>query len=98
MGSFAFASVPLFAAVFGPSLLSFAPGQGIRPPMSVLPMLILFFAMIWWMPCIAMGLRQLLVRPRRYGLFTIGIGVMQLAAYRITEWLLMGSRGIYWAD
>src|SRR5262249_50171901 len=98
MGGFAVASVAAFAAVYGPSLSSFEPGSGIRPPFSIPPLLVLFFAKAWWMACIVMGVRQLFVRPRCYGLFTIGFGVLQLAAYQLTEWLLMGSRGIYGAD
>jgi hypothetical protein len=98
MGCLAAASVALFAAVYGPALSSVAPGSGIRHPFSLLPLLAYFFVMTWWMACIGMGVRQLFVRPRRYGLFTIGFGVLQLTAYRLTEWLLMGSRGIYWAD
>jgi hypothetical protein len=50
-----------------------------------------------WLLCVVAGVSQLFVRPRRYGLFTIGFGVLQFAAFRLTEWLLMGSRGIYWA-
>jgi hypothetical protein len=98
MGCFAATTVALFAAVYAPTLSAVAPGSAIRPPMSILPALLLWFAMIWWMPCIVMGVRQLFVSPRRYGLFTIGFGVLQFAAYQLTEWLLMGSRGIYWAD
>src|SRR5262249_11949822 len=98
MGCFTAASLALFAAVYAPALASVAPGSGIRPPMNLLPLLVLFFGMTWWMPCIVMGVRQLFARPRRYGLLTIGFGVLQLTTYRLTEWLLMGSRGIYWAD
>jgi len=96
MGCFAAASVAFFAAVYVPALSSVAPGSGIRP-WSVIPLLAVFFGMNGWIACVVMGVRQLFVRPRRYGLFTVGFGVLQLAAYLLTEWLLLGSRGMYWA-
>ena len=96
MGCIAGASVAGFAAVFAPTLLSIAPGSGIRP-WGVLPLLTLMFGSGWWIACLVMGIRQLFVRPRRYGLYTIGFGALQLAAFGLTEWLLVGSRGHYWA-
>ena len=96
MGCFAVASVAFFAAVYGPALSSVAPGSSVRP-WSVLLLLAGLLGMNGWTACVVIGLRQLFVRPRRYGLFTIGFGVLALAASRFTEWLLMGSRGLYWA-
>jgi hypothetical protein len=96
MGGFAAGSVAFFAAVYAPALASVPPGEGIRP-WSVVPLLAAFFGMSGWLACLLVGVDQLFVRPRRYGLFTIGFGVLQFAAYQLTEWLLMGSRGIYWA-
>jgi hypothetical protein len=39
----------------------------------------------------------LFVRSRYYGLITIGFGILQFASFQLVVWLLMGSRGIYWA-
>jgi len=96
MGCFAAGSVAFFAAVYAPALSSIAPGSSVRP-WTVLLLLALFFGIWGWLPCVVLGVRQLFVRPRRYGLYTIGFGVLQWAAYQFTEWLLMGSRGLYWA-
>ena len=96
MGCLAVASVAGFATVYAPTLLSIAPGSGVRP-WAVLPLLTLMFVSGWWIACVVMGIRQLFVRPRRYGLFTIGFGAVQLAAFWLTHWLLMDSRGHYWA-
>jgi hypothetical protein len=96
MGCFAAASVALFVVVFAPTLSALAPGSGIRP-WSTVPLLAVAFGYGGWIPCVVMGVRQLFARPRRYGLFTIGFGVLQLAAFRLTEWLLIDSRGLYWA-
>ena len=97
-GCVAAASVAFFVAVYAPLLASVAPGSGIRPPMSVLPLLAMLFGVGGWIPCVVMGVRQLFFRPRRYGLFTLSFGGLQMAAFLLSEWLLMGSRGIYWAD
>ena len=96
MGCFAAASVAFFVAVYAPALSSVPPGSGVRP-WTVLLMLAGFFGWNGWLACVVVGVRQLFVLPRRYGLYTIGSGALQLAAFRLTEWLLMGSRGIYWA-
>ena len=96
VGCFAAASVAFFAAVYAPALSSVAPGSSIRP-MTVLLLLAAFFGMHGWLLCVVVGVRQLFVRPRRYGLFSIGFGVLQFAAYQLTEWLLLGSRDLYWA-
>jgi hypothetical protein len=96
-GCGAAASVALFAAVYGPAMASAPPGSGIKPGMHPLLLLALVIGYGWWVMCVAYGVRQLFVRPRRYGLFTIGFGVLQLAAVRLIEWLLMDSRGVYWA-
>ena len=96
MGCFAAASVGFFAAVYAPALSSVEPGSSIRP-MTVLLLLAAFFGMNAWMACVGIGVRQLFVRPRRYGLYSIGFGVLQFVGFQFTEWLLMGSRGIYWA-
>jgi hypothetical protein len=95
-GCVAVASIAFFVAIYAPTLASVAPGEGVLP-WSTLPLLAMVFGAGGWIPCIVMGLRQLFVRPRRYGIFTLGIGILQIAAFRLTEWLLMGSRGIYWA-
>jgi hypothetical protein len=95
LGCFAAASVAFFAAVYAPALSSLPPGSGVRP-WSVLLLLAAFLGMSGWLPCVVMGVRQLFVRPRRYGLYTIGFGAVQLVGYRLTEWLLIGSRGMYW--
>lgn len=97
MGCFAAASIALFAAVYGPGLSSVAPGTSIRP-MSPLPLLAAVIGLGGWIPCFVIGTRQLFVQPRRYGLFTIGFGILQLSTYRLTEWLLMGSRDIHWGN
>jgi hypothetical protein len=96
MGCFAVATIVFFVAVFAPALSSLEPGSGVRP-WSVLTLLALFLASSAWLACLVAGVRQLFVRPCRYGLITIGIGVLQFAAHQFTEWLLMGSRGLYWA-
>ena len=95
-GCYAAASVAFFAAVYAPTLSSLPPGSSVRP-WSVVPLLAVFLGMSGWLVCLVTGISQLFVRPRRYGLFTIGLGVLQLTAYQLTEWLLMGSRGLYWA-
>jgi hypothetical protein len=82
--------------VYAPALSSVAPGSGVRP-WNILLLLALMVGSGWWIMCVVVGVRQWFVRPRRYGLFTIGFGVLQLAAFLLTEWLLMGSRGLYWA-
>src|SRR5262245_11427544 len=96
MSGFAVATVVAFAAIYGPELALLEPGSAVRPPFDIWSLLVWFFAMTWWLPCVVMGVRQLFVRPRRDGLYTIGFGVLQLAATQLTQWLLMGSRGIYW--
>jgi len=96
MGGFAAGSVAFFAAVYAPALASVAPGEGIRP-MTVLLLLAAFLGMSGWLACVITGVSQLFVRPRRYGVLAIGFGGLQFAAYRLTEGVLMGSRGIYWA-
>ena len=96
MGCFAAASVALFAAVYGPALASLPPGSGVKPGMNLLAMLAVPFGYAWWIMCVAVGVRQLLVRPRYYGLVTIGFGVLQFATFQLVVWLLMGSRGISW--
>jgi hypothetical protein len=95
-GCGAAASVALFAAVYGPAMASIPPGHGIKPGMHPLPLLAFALGYGWWVGCVVYGVRQLFVRPRRYGLFTIAFGVLQLAAVRLIEWLLMDSRGVYW--
>jgi hypothetical protein len=65
--------------------------------MNLLAMLAVPFGYAWWIMCVAVGVRQLFVRPRYYGLVTIGFGVLQFATFQLAVWLLMGSRGIYWA-
>ena len=96
-GCVAAASVAFFVAVYAPLLASVAPGSGIRP-WSVLLLLAAFLGISGWLPCVLVGVRQLFFRPRRYGLFTLSFGGLQMAAFLLSEWLLMGSRGIYWAD
>jgi hypothetical protein len=96
-GCGAAASVALFAAVYGPAMASVPPGSGIKPGMNVLSLSAVMFGYGWWVMCVGYGVRQLLVRPRRYGLLTIGFGALQLAAVRLIEWWLMDSRGVYWA-
>ena len=95
MGCFATASVALFVVVYAPALSSVEPGRGVRP-MTVLPLLAAGIGLGGWIPCVVMGVRQLFSKPRIYGVFTIGFGVLQVAAFRLAEWLLMGSRGIHW--
>jgi hypothetical protein len=96
-GCFAAASVAFFVAVYGPALASVTPGTGVKPGMNLPEMLAVTFGYAGWIPCVVMGVRQLFVRPRRYGLVTIGFGVLQFATFQLALWLLMGSRGIYWA-
>lgn len=96
MGCVAAASVAFFVVIYAPALSSLPPGSGVRP-WSILPLLALMFASGWWVMCVVMGIRQLFVQPSHYGLFTIGFGVLQLAAFVFIEWLLIGSRGLYWA-
>jgi hypothetical protein len=97
MGCLAAASVVLFAAVYGPAFASLPPGSGVKPGMNLLEMLAVPFGYAWWIMCVAVGVCQLFVRPRYCGLITIGVGVLQFATFQLTVWLLMGSRGIYWA-
>jgi hypothetical protein len=97
MGCFAAASVALFAAVYGPALASLPPGSGVKPGMNLLAMLAVPLGYASWTMCVAMGVRQLFVRSRYYGLITIGFGILQFASFQLVVWLLMGSRGIYWA-
>jgi hypothetical protein len=97
MSFFAVVSIVAFVALYGPPLLATAPGSGVKPPMHVVGLLVFVLANIWWLPCVVMGVRQLFVRPRRYGLITIGFGVLHLTAYRVIEWHLVWSRGLYWS-
>jgi len=96
MSCLAAASIAFFVVIFAPPLLKLPPGSGIRP-WSIPTLLALMFGSGWWIGCVVMGIRQLFVRPRRYGLFTIGFGVLHLAAFEFIEWLLVRSRGHYWA-
>jgi hypothetical protein len=97
IGCFAVASVAFFVAVYAPALASVTPGTGIKPGMNLPEMLAVPIGYAGWIPCVAMGVRQLFVQPRRYGLVTISFGVLQFATFQLALWLLMGSRGIYWA-
>lgn len=96
MGLLAAASVALFAWVYGPDLASLPPGSGVKPGMNLPAMLAVPFGYAAWVACLAVGVRQLFIRPRYYGMATIGLGVLQFAAFRLVVWLLMGSRGIHW--
>jgi len=97
MGCLAAASVALFAAVYGPALAPLPPGSGVKPGMNLPAMLAVPLGYAWWVMCVAVGVGQLFVRPRYYGLETIGFGLLQFAAFRLAVWLLMSSRGLYWA-
>ncbi len=97
LGCGAAASVALFAAVYGSAMSSVPPGSGFKPGMHPLSMLALVLGYGWGVMCFAFGGRQLFARPRRYGLFTIGFGALQLAVVRLIEWVLMDLRGVYWA-
>ena len=97
MGCFAFVTVALFVAVYSPLLWSTGRGGSLRP-MSPLPLAALVLGMGGWIPCVVMGVRQLLVKPRYYGGLTIGIGVLQMAAFRLAEWVLVTSRGYEWGS
>jgi hypothetical protein len=96
VGCYAVASIVFFVAVFAPTLAALEPGSGVRPWGGV-PLLAFFMAGSGWLLCLIAGITQLFARPRRYGLITIGFGVLQFAAFQFTQWLLMGSRGLYWA-
>ena len=96
MGCFAVVSLVAFVVVYGPALLAVAPGSGVKPPMHPVGLAIWFFANAWWLACVGMGVRQLFVRPRKYGLISIGFGALHLTAYRIIEWYLVWSRDLYW--
>lgn len=95
LGGFALGSIALFVAIYAPALASVAPGRGIRP-MSLLPLLAALMGVGGWLPCVVLGVWQLFCRPRRYGMISIGIGVLQAVGFRLAEWWLMGSRGIHW--
>jgi hypothetical protein len=91
------ASVVLFLAVFGPPALSSPPGTTFRP-MAGWPLLALLLAWWGWVPPLVLGLRQLIHRPRVYGLLSIGIGVLHCATVWLFQWLLMFRRGITWGS
>jgi hypothetical protein len=95
-GAFALGSVALFAVVFAPALAGLEPGSGVRP-WGGLPLIAVFVGSSGWLACAIAGACQLLARPRWYGLLTLAFGALQLLAFRLTEWALMGSRGLYWA-
>jgi hypothetical protein len=95
MGCFAGASVALFVAVYAPALSAVAPGASIRPT-GVLPLLAAGVGFLGWVPCVVIGVRQLFVKPCICGLVTIGFGLLQAVAFRLAEWLLLGSRGSHW--
>jgi hypothetical protein len=93
----AVASIAGFWAVYGPSLLSASPGDTFRP-MALAPLLAFFFGYGWWILCLAMGVRQLFVRPRRYGWISVGFGALQFATVPLAMELLMRARGVGWAS
>lgn len=97
VGSGAAAAVAFFWAVYGPALLAAAPGSSFRP-MALAPLLAFVLGYGWWMMCIVMGVRQLFVRPRRYGLVTISCGIVQFLAVPLAAELLMRARGIAWGS
>lgn len=96
VGVWAVASVAVFAAVYSPALASIEPGSGVRP-WGALPLAAGLCGWAGWLPCVVAGACQLVARPRYYGLLSIGLGALQLIAFRLLEWELMGSRGLYWA-
>ncbi|QEL18636.1 hypothetical protein [Limnoglobus roseus] len=66
--------------------------------MTPLPALTFLFGHACWLVCLALGVRQLFVRPRWYGLVTIGIGVLQFLAVPLAMWLVMRAQGIEWGS
>ena len=97
LGCFAVASVLLFSAAYTHALWHVAPNQSIRP----MTMWLLFCAVLGmggWIPCVILGIRQLFVRPRVYGLISIGVGLVQVMGYQAAHWLILGSRGLYWGS
>lgn len=95
LACFAAASVALFVVVYAPALSSIGPGRGIRP-MTAWLLLVAALGLGGWIPCVVIGARQLLSRPRYYGLLSIGIGALQRVGFRLIEWVLMDRRGIHW--
>jgi hypothetical protein len=96
LGAFALGSVAQFAVVFGPTVAALEPGSGVRP-WGAVPLASVLVASFGWLVCGAAGARQLFARPRWCGLLTLTFGALQLLAFRLTEWALLGSRGLYWA-
>lgn len=97
LGCFAAGSVLFFVAVYALQLSAVKPGTGIRP-MSALPLIAAVLGRGGWIPCVVEGVRQLFVGPRQYGMVSLGFGALQVLAYRLAEWQLMGSRGIHWGN
>ena len=97
VGCGAAASTAFFWWVYGPGLLSAAPGTSIRA-MAVLPALAGLLGYVGWVAWVFVGLRQLIARPRWYGLVTIGFGVAQFAAVPLAMQQLMRARGIEWGS
>ena len=97
LACFSLASIGLFLLVYAPAALSATPGTSLRA-MAALPLIVAILAVWGWVPAIAIGLRQLLCRPRTYGVLSIGIGLVHLLSYRLAQWLLMDLRGIHWGS
>jgi hypothetical protein len=96
LGCMSVASIALFVWVYSP-LLWLPPNRSIRP-MTCLSLCSIVFPAAFWIICLGMGVRQLFVKPRRYGLISIGIGVLQLATFVFLEWWLIRSRGHAWGS
>ena len=95
-GGGAVASVAFFWWVYG-GLASAPPGTSVRA-MALLPLLGLMIGYGWWVVCLVMGVRQLLTRPRWYGLVTIGFSALEFLAVPVAVCLLMRARGIAWGS
>jgi len=97
LACFSLASIGLFLLVYAPTALSATPGTSLRA-MAALPLIVAVLAIWGWVPAIAFGIRQLLCRPRTYGVLSICVGILHFLSYRIAQWLLMDSRGIHWGQ